>query len=273
MRIDRAATLALFHPVARIWPGGAAAILMYHSVSDEREDDVHPYFRVNTSPAQFARQMEVLKASGWDVVPLAELATSPTNATRRVAITFDDGYEDFLSAAFPVLQQHGYAASVFLPTAYIGDRPREFKGRPCLSWSQVKELAKAGVEFGSHTVNHPQLHGLPEQILREEVYRSKQEIEERLGRAISSFCYPYAFPEHDRVFCTGFRTLLAEAGYSYGVCTALGRVRSDSDQFFLRRLPVNTLDDERLLLAKLEGGYDWLHGVQYLVKALKRKAA
>ena len=279
MRIDRVATLGLFHPAARVLRGGggAQAILMYHSVSETPEAGVPAYFRLNTSPRQFSLQMDVLADSDWEVVPLADLLapqTAPGHAgQRRVAITFDDGYEDFLTDAFPVLEKRRFPASVFLPTEYIGEHTRQFKGKRCLTWDQVRQLSKAGVHFGSHTATHPQLYSLSDMHRHEEVRQSKVEIEDRLGVAVDAFSYPFAFPQHDARFRARLRAMLEDCGYAYGVSTILGRVRPNDDRFFARRLPVNTLDDARLLRAKLEGGYDWLHGIQYMVKAFRRVTA
>ena len=249
---------------------------MYHSVSDAPEDRVHPYFRLNTSPRRFAQQMQVLQETGWEVVPLSAILAPERepalNARRRVAITFDDGYEDFLSLAFPILQEHNFAASVFLPTDYVGGGAH-FNGRPCLSWPQVRELHRAGVQFGSHTASHPQLYATAEASQEEELRRSKLEIEAHLGQVVDAFSYPYAFPQHDRSFRLRIRDLLERCGYAYGVSTILGRVRPSEDRYFARRLPVNGDDDARLLRAKLDGGYDWLHGVQYATKALRRAIA
>jgi len=275
MRFDRLATLALFHPAVRLLKGdgeGARAILMYHSVSDASEAGVLPYFRLNTSPWQFALQMDVLREGDWDVIPLADLLTPKglwSQPQRRVAITFDDGYEDFLTNAFPVLEEHGFPASVFLPTGHIAERAREFKGKRCLTWSQVRRLSTGGVHFGSHTVTHRQLYSLSDAERNEELRRSKAQIEDHLGIAVEGFSYPFAFPQHDATFCARFRSILENCGYAYGVCTALGRVRDGDDHFFARRLPVNTLDDAKLLRAKLEGGYDWLGGIQYMAKAFR----
>lgn len=246
---------------------------MYHSISEAAEEGVHPYFRLNTSPQQFALQMDALEASGWEVVPLSSLLAPKAPCQpgqRRVAITFDDGYEDFLTHAFPMLKKRGFPASVFLPTEYISKHARKFNGRRCLTWEQVGELSKAGVQFGSHTVTHPQLYSLPATSQDEELRRSKAEIENRLGIAVEAFSYPFAFPQHDARFCAHLRAILEDCGYRYGVSTILGRVRQDDDRFFARRLPVNTLDDARLLRAKLEGGYDWLHGIQVMAKVLRQ---
>jgi peptidoglycan/xylan/chitin deacetylase (PgdA/CDA1 family) len=280
MRIDRAVTLSLFHPATRVFAPGnadARAILMYHSISDATEEGIHPYFRLNTTPRQFVAQMDVLRDLGWHVVPLATLLTGSDKtgsvAQKQVAITFDDGYSDFLHAAYPVLQARGLPASVFLPTKYIGSRALEFNGKHCLTWSEVRQLRKAGVHFGSHTASHPQLYGVSAASLHEEVRSSKLEIEAQLGETVDAFSYPYAFPQHDDAFRSRLRSVLEECGYSYGVSTILGRVRRSDDRFFARRLPVNSGDDAKLLRAKLDGGYDWLQGFQYMARALRRAVA
>ena len=128
-----------------------------------------------------------------------------------VGITFDDGYQDFHTNAFPILNRYGYAATVFLPTAYIGQASRQFKGAECLTWSQVRDLRKAGVEFGSHTVTDPQLRGVSTEQMRTEVGRSKDDIEEKLGERVEAFAYPYAFPETDAAFVETLRGALQES--------------------------------------------------------------
>jgi hypothetical protein len=74
-----------------------------------------------------------------------------------VVLTFDDGYRDFSTHAFPILCKYGFSATVFLPTASIGPQPKKFKGKLCLSWKEVKQLFREGVAFGSHTVSHAKL--------------------------------------------------------------------------------------------------------------------
>jgi peptidoglycan/xylan/chitin deacetylase (PgdA/CDA1 family) len=279
MRLDRAATLYFFHPLTRVFAGNSRprmSVLMYHSVSNGNEDSVHPYYQVNTAPHVFKEQMRFLKQSGYAVVPLAEVArgvqSRALSKRNCVAITFDDGYRDFLEFAFPILRQYGFPATVFLPTAYIGDTPRIFKGRQCLTWSEVGELHKAGVAFGSHTVTHPQLYAVKDEERGREVRDSKTAIEDCLGCAVESFSYPYAFPEQDGGFQRKLRTLLEECGYRFGVSTILGTVGTHEDHFFLKRLPTNSRDDTPLFRAKLEGGYNWLHGFQYASKSLRYRA-
>lgn len=279
MRLDRAATLFIFHPVARGFTRDAdtrVSVLMYHSVSNEDEESVHPYYQVSTTPRRFEEQMKLLKDEAYAVVPLADVARAVESGEvpgqNCVAITFDDGYHDFLSCAFPVLCKYGFPATVFLPTAFIGDAPQVFKNKECLTWSEVQELHKAGVVFGSHTVSHPQLHSVSPSELEREVRASKAAIEDRLGSAIDSFSYPYAFPEQDGEFKRRLRNLLEVSGYRHGVSTIIGTLGPKDDRFFLKRLPVNSRDDARFFRAKLEGGYNWLHVFQYATKLIKSKA-
>ena len=275
-RLDRLATLYVMSPGLRLMPrrGLFVPILMYHSVSDIDESHAHAYYRTTTSPALFTAQMKCLHAEGYATCTLAQalehLQAGTQVGKRHVVITFDDGYRDFYQHAAPLLNNYGFSATVFLPTSYIGESPISFKGKDCLTWAEIRELGKVGITFGSHTVTHPQLYGLPIPDIRKEVVRSKQTIEQNVGFSISSFSYPYAFPETDATFKADLRQVLAEAGYANGVCTTVGRACSSSDRFFLNRLPVNSADDDALFQAKLNGGYDWLAKPQYLLKMAKR---
>jgi peptidoglycan/xylan/chitin deacetylase (PgdA/CDA1 family) len=193
---------------------------------------------------------------------------SAGDAQRPIVITFDDGYEDFYTHAFPILETYGFNSTVFLPTAYIGETPRQFNGAECLTWSQIRELRRAGIEFGSHTVTHPQLKSLKPEDVRDEIRSSKATIEQQLGCAVKSFAYPYAFPETDRTFRQRLRGFLEESGYENGVSTIIGTADRTGDRYFMKRLPVNSCDDPRLFRAKLEGAYDWLHTVQHVSKLI-----
>jgi peptidoglycan/xylan/chitin deacetylase (PgdA/CDA1 family) len=279
LRLDRLATLYLVSPLVRHASGRELSIpiLMYHSISDADESGLHAYFRTCTSPVVFAEQMAYLHSNGYSSYSLAQaldyLRSDTHAATKPVVITFDDGYTDFYRQAFPVLSRYGFGATVFLPTAFIGDRPLQFKGRDCLTWAEVRELRNYGILFGSHTVTHPQLHELSAPAINEEIVGSKKTIEERLGCPVDSFAYPYAFPQGDAEFKTMLRESLDLAGYQDGVCTIVGKGTCDSDPFFMERLPVNSSDDAALFQAKLAGAYDWISTPQRLVKMAKTQAA
>ena len=275
LRIDRLVTLYVADPLRRcsLTSQASIPILMYHSIADEADAGVHPYFRTATSTSVFASQMESLHQIGFSVIGTSEAVRrcqERETAKKSVVITFDDGFRNFYTDAFPILNRYGFTATMYLPTAYIGQTRLSFKGKECLTWSEVRELQKHGISFGSHTVTHPQLHDCDAHAVRKEVGDSKQTIEQELGCAVQSFAYPYAFPETDGGFKGRLREELRQAGYENGVCTTVGRPGPDSDPFFLKRLPVNSDDDSRLFRAKLAGSYDWLAKPQYLVKMAKK---
>jgi peptidoglycan/xylan/chitin deacetylase (PgdA/CDA1 family) len=276
MRFDRELTTAFFHPLRRAGLGAQGRrlpILMYHGLRADPENGLAPYYKVNTAPAIFRRQMEELAAQGFKSVSLARvlewLRGGPPLENKSVVITFDDGFRDFLIHGFPVLQACAFTATMFLPTAFIGQQVRFFKDHETLTWPEARDLRQAGITFGSHTVSHPQLVHLSDEEIERELRDSRTEIEQQLGEAITTFAYPYAFPQGNRLFAKRFRDHLMTAGYACCVTTELGRVKRGDDPYRLKRLPVNSWDDEALLRAKVEGGYDWLALPQRALKQLK----
>ena len=275
-RTDRLATVYVFHPlkkVVRRWASGIP-ILMYHSISASLASRQHPYFGTTTTPEALEQQIRFLRENRYLGISLEQAVSDVQrgggNAEKRVVITFDDGFEDFYTDAFPILSKYGYGATVFLPTKYIGDSGQRFNGVRCLNWSQVRELNRAGIQFGSHTVTHPQLRTLTMPDVGYELQSSRRTIEDKLGSKIESFSYPYAFPEAEVNFTRKLRESLLDSGYTNGVSTMVGTAGRTSDALFMERIPVNTFDDEALFRAKLEGGYNWLHSLQYTSKVVSR---
>jgi peptidoglycan/xylan/chitin deacetylase (PgdA/CDA1 family) len=268
MTLDRLATLYLFRRLAPV-PSQRRRIpiLMYHQMTGNGPCRTHPHFRTATTPGVFGEHLRCLSEAQYLSLSVCEAArqigTVEPNGRKCVVLTFDDGYEDFYTTAFPLLDRYGFTATVFLPTAYIGDTPRQFKGARCLTWSRVRELRKLGISFGSHTETHPHLEKLTVAEIERELCASRTAIEQALGEAVTSFAYPFAFPEPNRRFVQTMRQALQRADYHEGVTTIIGVADARQDRYFMRRLPMSSQDDRRFFQAKLEGAYDWAHSVQY----------
>lgn len=279
VRLDRFLTLGVFGPLSSIGFANSQRIpiLMYHSISNKVEKDRHPYYHVVTTPEIFDQHMCLLADQGCQVIGLDTAVdllqrkdgVRQSMLTKPIVITFDDGFLDFYTDAFPALMQHGFTATVFLPTFYITDKDTAINGKSFLSWSKVRELIKAGITFGSHTVSHNYLSNMKRVDVELELRVSKETIEEKTGMPAWAFSYPYAFPEQNKEFVFFLRNALLSCGYSCAVTTSIGTARSGDGAFFLKRIPINASDDSALLRAKLSGGYDWMHNVQYTIKSMR----
>jgi Polysaccharide deacetylase len=277
-RSDRLVTLGLVHPIRSLVGSSnhyRVPILMYHSISETLSPVRHPYFVTETAPRTFRAHMKYLKLNGYTALSPDELIqfleSGRSDQKKAAIITFDDGYRDIYTQAFPILQEFGLNAIVYLPTKFIGSQSRTFLGKECLTWPEVRELKNAGINFGSHTVTHPKLRFLSSARLYSELRDSKKTIEDELGSAIHSFAYPYAFPEEDQPFTCRLQTVLEDCEYTNGVSTTIGSKHSEGDRYFFKRLPANSWDDPKLFAAKLNGSYDWLYWPQHLSKQVRFK--
>ena len=279
MRLDRAVTLGFAAPLNR-WTGHSDAgparlpILMYHGIAETVDRHTLAYHATATSPRRFAEQMQWLTDAGWRGLSVTEALaaaaeTAGNRTPRPVALTFDDGQAEFLTHALPVLQRHRFSATVYLPTAFIGETRRRFQGAECVTWEEVRTLQVAGIELGAHTVTHPRLVDLSEEAIWYELVEARREIEGHTGRPVREFSYPYAFPSGRPDFVRRLCEMVPAAGYAHCATTTIGRAEAGANALLLPRLPVNGADDQALFHAKLAGNYDWLAGPQRWLKQLR----
>ena len=275
-RIDRTLSLKLVQPL-RQWMGHAhdskLPILMYHGIRAEASTSGHPFFETRTAPKVFAAQMRYLHDRGYRTVDLDEAAAllaTRQNVSKVVVITFDDGFIDFYSSAFPVLVECSFSATVFVVPGFLQGSGGTPRGNAYMSWEEVREIHEYGMQVGSHTMNHTELQKLPWNAVKNELIDSRKAIEDMLNCPVPSFAYPYAFPEHDRGYIRGVKACLEEAGYRHAVTTVVGSASRNSDPFLLPRIPINTYDDIELFEAKLSGAYDWVRAAQYARKLLSQ---
>jgi len=176
------------YQIFSIFPSNGAVILMYHSIGENDE-----FFTVKTT--LFEKQMEYLKRNNFNVIRLNSLLKIDKSQRLRktVAITFDDGYEDNYTNAFPTLKKYNFPATIFVSTAFIGKDMVARKGTDLsiLSEEEMKEMHKSGlIEFGSHCHNHPKLTSLKNEEIENEFVVSQKIIQDLLGCIPKSFAYP-----------------------------------------------------------------------------------
>ncbi|MEA2254687.1 MAG: hypothetical protein QOG35_732 [Solirubrobacteraceae bacterium] len=230
-------------------PARGLRILYYHRVSDDRDE-------LAVTPARFAAQMERLAGAGLRAVDVEEgvrlLSEGPPDTV--VGLCFDDGYADVAEHAVPVLERHGFRATVFLPTGVVdGSASLSWYATqpPLLSWSQIRDLDRSGtLRFGAHTVTHPNLLELAEPDARAEIAGSKRALEDRLGHPVAAFCYPAG------LFGSRERRLVAEAGFAVATSCEPGVNGPGADPLALRRVQVDARDRMLDFRAKLAGGHD-----------------
>ena len=202
-------------------------ILMYHAVEDALRPPKYKHFYVLA--AEFAGQIRMLRRAGYQAITFADLAGARdgTKALPRkpVLLTFDDGYANLLTNVHPLLREIGFPYTVFLVPGKVGTTndwviPDGYEATPLLDWTQIAEMrADGGVEFHSHTMTHPHLAEIGREIAREEMRRSKDMLEQRLGAATDVLCYPYGNYNQSVV------QEAAEIGYRMAVTTEFGRAR------------------------------------------------
>ncbi|MEP6901087.1 MAG: polysaccharide deacetylase family protein [Actinomycetota bacterium] len=217
-------------------------ILTYHSIDESGAV-------ISTAPEVFRRQMNFLGETGYNVVSLDKLLNSLIDekpfSAKTVALTFDDGFQNFYTTAFPVLEQYGFKATVFLVTDYCG-KYNDWAGNPpdlprskVLAWNEIKELNKYGIEFGSHTRTHPDLTQISFDRAEGEMVESKAVIEDSLGCPVTTFAYPFG-KYNQPVKKTAEKTFQAACS------TNLGKVECKSDFFSLARIDTYYLSNLKI---------------------------
>jgi peptidoglycan/xylan/chitin deacetylase (PgdA/CDA1 family) len=207
-----------------------APILMYHQV----KPDARYVNRLAVSVDTFRRQMSFLKRYGYNVVTLERLVDFISAGKRiphnTVVVTFDDGYLNNYTHAFPVLKEYGIPATIFIITDEVGRAQGDR-----LSWDQIREMSSSGlISFGSHAMGpEPLVNIASRDEIKRQIFESKRIIEGRLGQPVKFFSYP------EGKFNPFIRQTVIDAGYRGAVTTFLGSYHPNNDLFALKRLRVS----------------------------------
>ncbi|QDQ12588.1 polysaccharide deacetylase family protein [Streptomyces spectabilis] len=209
-------------------------IAMYHSV-DRCPDD--PY-RITVTPERLDAQLARLRRRGLTGVSMAELlrARAEGRADGLVGLTFDDGYQDFVDHALPLLRRHGCTATLFvLPGRLDGDNAWDPLGprKPLLGATGIRAAHDSGMEVASHSLTHVDLTRADDEQLQHEIAGSRSALVQLIGAPVDGFCYPYGYVD------TRVRDAVRAAGYRYACAIDPGPL---ADDFTLPRVHIGQRD-------------------------------
>jgi peptidoglycan/xylan/chitin deacetylase (PgdA/CDA1 family) len=225
-------------------------ILLYHHIT--RMSGRLDSFSVSAD--RFEQQMKGLAKAGWRTVGLSDWMDHHLSGKalpdRSFVLTFDDGHLNNRTEAFPVLQRFGFTATIFLAVDSI-ESGRDSSGSLMLGWEDAKTMRFAGFDFQSHGMSHRRLTALSEKDARDDIVRSKRILEERFGRAVDFFAYPFGDSN------SAIQRMVSEAGYR----AACGGVPAWGgglfDPYAVGRTEIFQNDTPARFAVKMATGYDW----------------
>lgn len=241
-------------------------ILMYHQI-DARPPKKSPMRGLIVAPKSFARQMAVMRALGYRGLSMKELQPylMGLKQGKVFGITFDDGYENNITHALPILKKYGFSSTCYVVAERIGqtnswDVERGVTQVPLMTSEQLKAWRNAGQEIGSHTLTHPNLAQLSSEQQKREITDSRNKLQDLLSQqdGVENFCYPYGGLNDAAV-----QHVIA-AGYSTATTTVRGRVvpKNDLNMFLLPRVLVSRTTTWLQLLIKCFTRYEDKRGLK-----------
>ncbi|MDR3586517.1 MAG: polysaccharide deacetylase family protein [Desulfosporosinus sp.] len=199
----------------------AVPILYYHSVAREAGNELR------MPPDQFDAQMAYLQDNGYHSITLDQFYQAEyqegTLPDKPFVITFDDGYVDNYTSAFPILKKYGFTATIFMVSSYIN-------GEHFLSWPQLTELANNGWQIEGHTVDHPYLSKKDAATVLSELKNSKDVLEKGLGHSVNYLAYPYGDFNNEVILA------VKNTGYLLAVTTERGWADDKEDAWHVHRV-------------------------------------
>ena len=238
--------------------------LMLHSICEPQSAGEASYY---IAPRRFKQMMRWLITCGYKTSTLAQWSSDELPG-KHVLLTFDDGYDDLYEQLLPLAVEKRIAPVIFLVAGHIGesnifDQRSGLRARNLLTWPQIREMQKHGIEFGSHTLTHPFLPGISDEQLRCELVDSKRRLEDALGIEVTTFAYPYGGVDR-RV-----RAAVVEAGYRLAFTTLPGP-NWWNDPFCQHRAEVNEYTSLLDFAFQLRTGYGFTQSISERLAALER---
>jgi peptidoglycan/xylan/chitin deacetylase (PgdA/CDA1 family) len=246
-----------FLPVGGAQWASGALILLYHRIVESGPPPGDPF---SVTARDFSRQMEWL-ARNYRVLTVAGLVEALLRGDRGrlAAVSFDDGYACTISRALPALVGNDLPATVFVDTGRLN------RGGIAMSDDDVRALAAAGIEIGSHTVTHPNLLDIDDLRLENELRESRAHLVGLSGQPVAGFAHP--FGRYDSRVTRATR----DAGYSYACTCRQHRTNLPGDDVYqLTRVEINASDNHRRFEAKVRGRYARLYAAWYRMNPATR---
>lgn len=239
---------------------GSLAVMTFHAL-DERTGPL-------SFPADVFRDgLRRLLDDGYRTMRLADavgcLRQGVPFPDRAFVLTFDDGFRSIHETAFPLIAQSGSTATVFLLAGREAGENARFLDRTLLSWAEAREMHRAGIEFGAHTLTHPDLTRLSSQAAEMEMRSSKEAIEDALGAPVSSFAYPFGR------WNAGVRELAARH-FDCACSDTLGLIGSGSDPFALERVDAHYVRSKKGFGLLATGRLSWYLRARDVPRRLRR---
>jgi len=230
-------------------------ILMYHSIESMPKTTVMRSLHV--PPKRFRFQMWMLKMLGYKGLSLRELKPyiDGEKIGKVVGITFDDGYQNNLINAAPVLRKYNFSATCYIVSKRIGtsnkwDLENNVTQRQLMSSREIQKWLDLGLDIGAHTQTHADLTKIKKSIAIDEVKNCKNDLETKFRVSIDDFCYPFGR------FDEAIIEIVKNAGFKSATTMIRGRTMSDSNKHMLPRIPVTHHTLPHLFLAKILTNYE-----------------
>lgn len=215
-------------------------IFMYHHVSNQTTNNALDY-SLTVTTNDFNAQLDWLQKQGYTSINQTELFDAlyygKILPAHPMMLTFDDGYEDVYTDAFPALLAHHYRGVFYIITGMIGRR--------YMTWEQIRILAREGMQIASHTVHHINIGEPPAYTSTQtELLQSKEVLEKQLGQPIQFFCYPSGEPFHHDTYAeqqTVLSDLLADGyvGATLDPSSFDGAIQDTQTPYQLQRIRVS----------------------------------
>ena len=230
-------------------------ILMYHSIESMPKTTVMRSLHV--PPRRFEFQMWMLKVLGYEALSLKKLKPylDGNKYGKVVGITFDDGYQNNLINAAPVLRKYNFSATCYLVSDSVGssntwDLDKGITQRPLMTENEIYEWLNLGMDIGAHTKTHVDLTCVSEKKAQKEINDCKTDLENLFKVSVTDFCYP--FGRFNESVCN----MTKDSGYLSATTMFRGRANSQSDRYMLPRIPINHRTLPHLFLAKILTKYE-----------------